>query len=119
MSASGGGRIRGASDLVLDLRSVTIGGRRYRLDAANLEQRGKSGVGANRRTATYTGGGAALGAIIGAIAGGGRGAAIGAGAGAGAGALTQIVTKGGSIRVPAESLLTFRLDRPLRVVAAN
>jgi hypothetical protein len=119
VSASRGGRIRGASDLVLDLRSVTIRGRRYRLDAANIEQRGKSGVGANRRTATHTGGGAALGAIIGAIAGGGRGAAIGAGAGAGAGALTQIVTKGGSIRVPAESLLTFRLDRPLRVVAAN
>ena len=106
VSASSGGRIRGASDLVLDLRSVTIRGRRYRLDAANIAQRGKSGVGANKRTATYTGGGAALGAIIGAIAGGGRGAAIGAGAGAGAGALTQIATKGRAIRVPAESLLT-------------
>jgi hypothetical protein len=119
VSASKGGRISGASDLVLDLRSVTVGGQRYRLDAANIEQRGKSGVGANKRTATYTGGGAAVGAIIGAIAGGGRGAAIGAGAGAGAGALTQILTKGGAIRVPAETLLTFRLDKTLRVVAAN
>jgi hypothetical protein len=119
VSASKGGRIKGASDLVLDLKSVTIGGQRYQLDAANIQQKGKSGIGANKRTATYTGGGAALGAIIGAIAGGGKGAAIGAGAGAGAGALTQIVTKGGSIRVPAETVLTFRLQNPLRVTEAK
>ncbi len=119
VSASKGGRFKGASDLVLDLRSVTVNGQRYQLDAADIQQRGKDGVGANKRTATYTGGGAAVGAIIGAIAGGGRGAAIGAGAGAGAGALTQIITKGGSIRVPAETVLTFRLEKPLRVVASN
>jgi len=70
-------------------------------------------------TAEYTGGGAAIGAIIGAIAGHGKGAAIGAGSGAAAGALTQIVTKGGSIKVPAETVLTFKLDKPLRVVAAS
>jgi hypothetical protein len=119
VSASKGGRIKGASDLVLDLKSVTIGGQRYQVDAANVEQKGKSGIGANKRTATYTGGGAAVGAIIGAIAGGGKGAAIGAGAGAGAGALTQIVTKGGSIKVPAETVLTFRLQNPLRVTEAK
>ena len=76
-------------------------------------------MGANKRTAVYTGGGAALGAIIGAIAGGGKGAAIGAGAGAGAGALTQVFTKGKSIKVPVESVLTFQLDKPLQVVAAQ
>jgi hypothetical protein len=118
-SASKGGRFRGASDLVLDLQSVTINQRQYRIDAADISQKGKSGVGANRRTATYGGGGAALGAIIGAIAGGGKGAAIGAGAGAGAGVLTQVLTKGGSIKVPAESVLTFSLDRSLRVTAAD
>ena len=117
VSASQGGTIRGASDLVLDLSSVTVGGRRYQLEAANVAQRGKEGVGANKRTATYTGGGAAVGAIIGAIAGGGKGAAIGAGAGAGAGALTQILTKGGAIRVPSESVLTFSLTSPLRIAA--
>lgn len=118
-SASKGGRFRGASDLVLDLASVTIRGKQYELDTADISRKGKSGLGANRRTAEYTGGGAALGAIIGAIAGGGKGAAIGAGAGAGAGALTQILTRGGSIKVPAESVLTFRLDKPLRVTAAE
>jgi outer membrane lipoprotein SlyB len=119
VSASGGGRIQGASDLVLDLRSVSVGGRRYAVDSADVRQRGKAGLGANKRTATYTGGGAALGAIIGAIAGGGKGAAIGAGAGAGAGALTQVLTKGKAIRVPAESVLTFRLDKPLLIVAVD
>ncbi len=119
VSASKGGRIQGASDLVLSLGSVSVGGRRYDLDTSDMQQRGKAGLGANKRTATYTGGGAAVGAIIGAIAGGGKGAAIGAGAGAGAGALTQILTKGKAIRVPAESVLTFKLDKPLRIVAAE
>ncbi|HWB86112.1 MAG TPA: hypothetical protein VG675_18355 [Bryobacteraceae bacterium] len=116
-SASKGGRFRGASDLVLDLQSVEINGKPYAIETAEVAQKGKSGVGANKRTAEYTGGGAALGAIIGAIAGGGKGAAIGAGAGAGAGALTQVLTKGGSIKVPAESVLTFSLDKPLHVTA--
>jgi hypothetical protein len=118
-SASQGGRFTKASDLALDLKSVAIDGRQYRISTVDIEQRGKEGLGANKRTAQYSGGGAALGAIIGAIAGGGKGAGIGAGAGAGAGAITQVVTKGGSIKVPAETLLTFRLDKPLRIVAAR
>jgi hypothetical protein len=116
-SASQGGRFRGASDLVLDVQSIVINGRTYSVQTADVTQQGKSGVGANKRTAKYAGGGAALGAIIGAIAGGGKGAAIGAGAGAGAGALTQVLTKGGAIKVPAESVLTFKLDKALRVTA--
>jgi hypothetical protein len=118
-SASKGGRFKGASDLILDLKSVSIGGRLYQIDATDIRQKGRDGVGANKRTAEFGGGGAAIGAIIGAIAGGGKGAAIGAGAGAGAGVLTQIITKGSSIRVPAETVLNFRLDTPLRVVAAR
>ena len=113
-SASKGGKIRGASDLVLDLATVAIDGRQYELSTADLAEKGRSGLGANRRTGEFAGGGAAIGAIIGAIAGGGKGAAIGAGSGAGAGAVTQILTKG-TITVPVESTLTFRLDEPLRV----
>jgi hypothetical protein len=118
-SASKGGRFKGTSDLVLDLQSVTIHGKEYRLETTGMTKEGKSGLGANKRTAIHTGGGAALGAIIGAIAGGGKGAAIGAGAGAGAGALTQILTKGRAIKVPAESVLTFNLDQPLKVTSAQ
>jgi hypothetical protein len=117
-SASKGGKIRGASDLVLDLATVAIDGRQYELSTADLTEKGRSGVGANRRTGEFAGGGAAIGAIIGAIAGGGKGAAIGAGSGAGAGALTQILTKG-TIKVPVESVLTFQLDAPLRVNARS
>jgi hypothetical protein len=118
-SAAKGGKFRGASDLVVDLNQVSIEGREYQLSTSDIVEQGKSGVGANKRTAVYTGGGAALGAIIGAIAGGGKGAAIGAGAGAGGGALTQILTKGSAIRIPVETVLNFQLDKPLRITAAQ
>src|SRR5215467_8842529 len=118
-SATKGGRFRGASDLVLDLQSLSVGGQQYLVSTTDLQQKGKQGIGANKRTAVYTGGGAALGAIIGAIAGGGKGAAIGAGAGAGGGALTQVLTKGGSIKVPSETVLTFQLDKPVKIVQAQ
>ncbi len=115
-SASKGGKIKGASDLVMDLASVSVDGREYSVSTVDLQEKGRSGVGANKRTGAFAGGGAAVGAIIGAIAGGGKGAAIGAGAGAGAGTLTQIVTKG-HIKVPVETILTFRLDQTLSVRA--
>ncbi len=117
-SVTKGGRIRGASDLVLDLASVSVEGRMYQLSTRDLAERGRDGVGINRRTGEFAGGGAAVGAIIGAIAGHGKGAAIGAGSGAGAGTLTEILTKG-TIKVPVESVLTFRLDRPIGVVASQ
>jgi hypothetical protein len=117
-SATKGGRFRGSSDLVVDLVSVSIDGQQYRLDVSDISEKGRSGIGANKRTGEMVGGGTALGAIIGAIAGGGKGAAIGAGSGAGAGAITQILTKG-SIKIPAETVLTFKLDAPLRVVEAR
>jgi len=117
-SVSKGGRFRGSSDLVMDLASVSINGRQYELTTVDLAERGRSGIGTNRRTGEFAGGGAAIGAIIGAIAGGGKGAAIGAGSGAGAGALTEVLTKG-AIKVPVETVLTFKLDQPLRVRAAQ
>ncbi|MCU1339111.1 MAG: hypothetical protein JWO19_4692 [Bryobacterales bacterium] len=118
-SVSKGGRFAGQSDLVLDLRAVSVEGQEYLIGTSDIQKSGRNGVGANKRTAVFTGGGAAIGAIIGAIAGGGKGAAIGAASGAGAGALTQVLTKGSAIRVPAETILTFKLDRPLRVDATR
>jgi hypothetical protein len=118
-SATKGNRFHGQSDLVLDLQSISVGGKEYLVSTTDLQQKGRQGVGANKRTAEFTGGGAALGAIIGAIAGGGKGAAIGAGAGAGAGVIGQVATKGGAIKVPAETMLTFQLDKPVQIVAAQ
>ena len=107
----------GSHDLALDLESITVNGRRYAVSGeSNSYTAGrKAGVGKNERTAKYVGGGAVLGTIIGAIAGGGKGAAIGAAAGAAGGAGAQTLTRGKEIKVPAESLLTFRLDQPLQV----
>jgi len=104
------------NEVALDLDAVTINGERYGIEAEQsvVESQQKEGVGVNKRTGKYVGGGAILGAIIGGIAGGGKGAAIGAGAGAAAGAGAQVLTRGKSVRVPAESLLTFRLTEPLR-----
>ena len=62
------------------------------------------------------GGGAVLGTLLGAIAGGGKGAVIGAIGGAAGGAAVQVLTKGKEVNVPAETLLTFRTDAPLRLV---
>ena len=109
------------NQLVLDLESVTVNGQRYAVtaDTATMTSERKDGLGKNKRTAKYVGGGALLGTIVGAIAGGGKGAAIGAAAGAGAGAGTQVLTRGKSVKVPSESLLTFRLERPLAMGIAD
>jgi hypothetical protein len=107
---------RGPDDeLVLDLDSVTVHGRRYGVDATrNRISTGvdvrNSGIGANRETARNVGGGALLGAILGAAIGGGDGAAAGAAAGAAVGAGAQILTKGRRVNVPAETLLSYRLQ---------
>jgi hypothetical protein len=99
---------------VLDLDSVQVNGRRYVVETQEIEK-GETGIGKNKRTAEYVGGGAVLGTLLGAIAGGGKGAAIGAIAGAAAGGGAQVLTKGHEIRVPAETILTFRLDAPLHL----
>ena len=112
------GGVTSGPELTLDLQSVKVGGRRYTVNTADLQQKGEGGLGANKRTAEMVGGGAALGTLIGAIAGHGKGAAIGAAAGAAAGAGTQILTRGKTVKVPAETVLRFKLDQPLRLDAA-
>lgn len=114
-SASGQGKLQGQSDLAVDVGSVEVGGRNYRLETGDIVERGKQGVGTNKRTGEFVGGGAALGGIIGAIAGGGKGAAIGALAGGGAGTATQGLTRGQDVRIPAETLLRFKLEAPVRI----
>ena len=111
----------GNNDIAVDLDSINVTGTRYSVDTAGsvVSSDEKEGFGVNKRTGTFVGGGAALGAIIGAIAGGGKGAAIGAGVGAASGAGAQILTKGKSVNVPAESLLTFQLAQPLQAGIAD
>ena len=100
-------------DLALDLSSVTLNGTVYRVDTSSVTASGSAGYGMNKRTAIYTGGGAGLGTVMGALFGGGKGAGIGALAGGGLGAITQYLTRGKHVKVPAESTLTFKLQRTL------
>ena len=108
-----GSTLSGGS-LALDLDTVRVNGRQYRIAAADVDA-GNQGIGRNRRTAEMVGGGAVLGTLLGAIAGGGKGAAIGALAGGVAGGGVEVLTKGHEIRVPAETVLNFRLDQPLEL----
>jgi hypothetical protein len=111
-SSSGGGAVH-SPELVLDLDSVVVGGKRYRVVTSDVDESNKKGVGANRRTAEMVGGGTGLGALMGAVFGGGKGAGIGALAGAGGGLATQLFTRGKEVRVPSETLMVFRLERTL------
>jgi len=105
----------GEHELTVDLESITVEGHRYMVSSQAYDAARRSGVGANERKGKYVGGGALFGTIIGAIAGGGKGAAIGAAAGAAAGAGAQVATRGRAINIPAETVLTFRLDQSLDI----
>jgi hypothetical protein len=107
----------GQDELSLDLESVRVGDRRYSIDTAAMDTDAKrrDGIGENRRTGEFVGGGAVIGTLLGAIAGGGKGAAIGALAGGAAGAGTQMVTRGREVHIPAESVLSFRLEHPMNI----
>ena len=108
-----GNNNQNAKELALSLYSVTLNGREYRVDSSSVAANGKAGYGLNKRTAEYTGGGAALGALMGAIFGGGKGAGIGTLAGGGLGAVTQYLTRGRQVVVPAESVLTFQINQTM------
>jgi hypothetical protein len=103
------------NEMAIDLDSITVGGHRYAVAATEDVKREKNGVGANERTGKYVGGTAVVGTLLGALAGGGRGAAIGALAGAGAGAGAETLTRGRSINIPAETVLTFELTQTLPI----
>lgn len=105
-----------SNEVTMDLRSVTVNGQSYLISSnSTTAATGKEGLGKNKRTAKYVGGGALAGTVIGAIAGGGKGAAIGALAGGAAGAGAQVLTKGSKVNVPAETELHFRLAQDVQL----
>ncbi len=107
----------GSNQVALALQSVNINGRDYMLQTNTQTASGDRGIGKNKRTAEMVGGGAVLGTVIGAVAGGAKGAVIGAIAGSAAGGGAQVLTRGKEVKVPAESVLTFRLDQPVQLNA--
>jgi hypothetical protein len=110
------GKFAGQSDVVMQLDSLSFGGRTYNLQT---DQYSKKGSSRGKNTAEKVGAGAAIGGIIGALAGGGKGAAVGAAAGAGVGGGVQAATKGQQIKLPSETVLNFTLQAPITVVQAQ
>ena len=113
------GGTTGSPEVALGLNSLDIQGQRYFVNSETVERGNDQGIGKNRRTGKYVGGGAVLGTLLGAIAGGGKGAAIGAVAGAAAGGTAQVLTKGKEVKIPAETTLRFRIDQPLNLRATD
>jgi hypothetical protein len=105
-------------DTNLDLRSVIVNDHKYLLvtkGSSNSSRPG--GLGANKRTGKYVGGGAAIGAVLGAILGGGKGAAVGAILGGAGGAGAQVYT-GKKKELPPETQLSFKLAQDLEMESA-
>ncbi len=100
-------------DTNLDLQSVNVNGKRYMLTTEDKSS-SPGGLGANKRTAKYVGGGAAIGAVLGALLGGGKGAAIGALVGGAGGAGAQVYT-GRKKEIPAETELSYKLAQNLQM----
>ena len=106
------GRFKGGALLEVRLDRVHTQWGIYPVNTSAIEQVEK---GKGRRTALFAGGGGAFGAILGGLAGGGKGAAIGALAGGGAGTAGGALTGNRQIVLPAETLLTFRLEKPVHI----
>ena len=106
------GRIKGNSTLSLAATTMEYRGKSYDLASSVYSDQGK---GRGKNTALKTGLGAAAGALIGGLAGGGKGAGIGAAAGGGAGFGWNAFTHGDQVKIPAETVLNFRLESALTV----
>jgi hypothetical protein len=102
-------------ELELGIQSITINGQSYRVETGTMTKSGGEGIGVNKRTGEYVGGGALLGTLLGAMMGGGKGAAIGAAVGAAGGAAAQVLTKGKEVKIPAETVLNFQLNQPIEL----
>jgi hypothetical protein len=110
--SKGLGRFKGQALLSVSLDRVRVGGRSYPVSTGSIERVEK---GKGKRSAEFIGGGAGLGALIGGLAGGGKGALIGGLAGGGAGTAGSAFTGNKDLVIPAETVLTFRLTRDVRV----
>ncbi len=101
-------------DVNLDLRYVTVQGQKYLLTAKSTSNSKHEGLGANKRTGMYVGGGAAIGGILGALLGGGKGAGLGAIIGGAGGAGAQVYGNKKK-EVPAETELSYKLAEDLQM----
>jgi hypothetical protein len=112
VDARSAGRIKGRSELKLQLDRIVVGNHTYPVSSQIVGYRGKSET---KQSLKSTGIGAAVGGGLGAIFGGGKGAAIGAGLGGGAGLGSNAMHEGDQIYISPESLVQFHLSSPMRI----
>jgi hypothetical protein len=116
-AAQKAGRVKGVSQLGLDLVELTVvDGQQLSINTELWQGSAGTSHGADAAgIATTTG----VGTIIGAAANGGEGAGIGAGIGAAAGIAAVLLTRGKPTVLAPETALTFRLRSPLTVSTVN
>lgn len=115
LAAASSGHFKGRSELALRINQISYNGNSYDFTSHEWASYGPA---RGKRTAEVVGGGAGAGALIGALFGGKKGLAIGAATGAGGGTAVQALTKPKQVRIPAETIVSFRLASPLTVTPA-
>jgi hypothetical protein len=108
----GSGDLAGSSELALQLTSLDLGGQTYPITSDPFKVKGPNKAGQTVGSAI---GGGLIGTIIGCAVGRGAGCAIGAGAGVAAGTAASAASPGPRVWIPAEALVTFKLNAPLTV----
>ena len=112
VDAQASGHLSGVPRLELALASVEVNGKWYDIETSDSRRFGRNH---NQHNLVFIGGSTAAGALIGGLAGGGKGALIGSVIGAGGGTAAAAATGKKDIVLPAESRLTFRLQRPVAI----
>ena len=92
------GRLAGQAELKIVLTDIMINGRPYPVQTSSVKAKGEK---TGRKTVRNVGVGAGIGALARGSKGAKRGAAVGLGA--------SVLTKGSQVRIPAGTLLEFRL----------
>jgi hypothetical protein len=116
-SAKKAGRVKGVSQLGLELTELTVvDGQQLPLVTELWNGSAGTSHGADAATIAGTTG---VGTIIGAAANGGEGAGIGAGAGAAAGIAAVLLTRGKPTVLGPEARLSFRIEEPVIISTEN
>jgi len=110
--AAPSGRLKGRGAVALTLDRMEWNGTELSINTNSVTW---TSADHKKRNLAWIGGGSVAGALMGALLGGGKGALIGGAAGGGAGVAGAAATGRRQVRIPAESILTFRLEQPVAI----